>query len=189
MKSIDNSMGCEMGPTYFEGLVTKIEKNCECIEWRAKLNAKFVQIKFYGEYKFYGNYKYKLIGSTEFSPQKVTSIDNSGNEILLFDGCTHGYNAIMLCDEYTEVQINQRVTDKTLILENIEEFEVILSAYYQVNFDEEFAEDIDENEMFKLKDDLLVPLTIIKRNGFDFFQIIIQEKSGKCYPILQEELA
>jgi len=49
--------------------------------------------------RYYGKFYDDLITDTDNVPVKVVAVEpESGQEILLFDGGRHGYNA-MLCDE------------------------------------------------------------------------------------------
>jgi hypothetical protein len=75
-------------------------------EWRGKIksstnNTRF-KIKFYGEIfrtSFKGDVlsEHGLIGNTDFSYSLVYAIDIiSGEQILLFDGCKHGYDALFV---------------------------------------------------------------------------------------------
>jgi hypothetical protein len=190
MKNIDDSVGVFLGPTYFENIATKVEspKHLENIEWRARINFKCNQIKFYGDLHVFEKSKQILIASTDFAPQRIIAVNTVGREVLLFDGCKHGYNA-MFCDEYSSEQIENRPLNKILFEGDEEEFEIFLSAYYQTGFDETFFDEIDENGMFTLKDGSSITYLDLKRNGFDVFEIFIKDKMGKTYSILEEELA
>jgi len=128
--------------------------------------------------------------STSFAAQKVIAIDNiTGKEILLFDGCIHGYNA-MFCDEYTQEQINNRELNKIYTSEDgYDEFEVMISAYYQIDYDEELQDDVDENGMIELINGSLEKYENVKRNAFDVFQILLLDKPGRIYEAITEELA
>src|SRR5690348_9024880 len=106
--STDNGI---LGPTFLEGLTEHIQnpKDLHLHEWRRRLKSskgytKF-KIKYYGQ--LHEEYKSLIIG-TDFAPSLVFAVEEStGQEILLFDGCKHGYNALF-CDTYTEEQIKNR---------------------------------------------------------------------------------
>lgn len=187
---IFNLEGVKLGPTYFENISQKFEskKGFENIEWRAKLKYKCTNINFYGFNKFFEDYQESLIVKTDFSEQIVTAVNIFGQEILLFDGCKHGYNS-MLCDKFTSEQISNRPINQTLFLENKDEFEIFLSSYYQIDFDEEFSDEVNENGMIDIIDGSFIAFSELKRNAFDVFEILVSDRNGKIYPILQEELA
>src|SRR5687767_13976334 len=89
------------GPTFFDGLTENVidPKNLQRHEWRRKLKSGSEQDRF--KIKFYGqrHSKYSnLIVATDFAPALIYAVDPAtAEEILLFDGCRHGYNA-MFCD-------------------------------------------------------------------------------------------
>ena len=118
-----------IGPTFFDGLTEHLEnpKKLHSHEWRRKLKTSSGQTKF--KIKFYGERSGSLIIGTDFAPSLVFAVDNlTGTEILLFDGCKHGYNAIF-CDSYSSEQINNRKTNQFYKdKEGNETFEIILST-------------------------------------------------------------
>jgi len=98
-------------------------------EWKRKLQSlsggnKF-RIRYYGQQhrSFAG-----LLIAKEFAPLLVVAVDViTDREILLFDGCKHGYNA-MFCDIYTKDQIENRVTENLYVDKNGNEvFQISLS--------------------------------------------------------------
>ena len=129
------------GPMFFDGFTKHIDNPPKLLatEWRRKLISSSGSEKF--KIKFFGqpHDKYKnLIVGNEFSRQLIFAVDiENGNEILLFDGCKHGYDSIF-CDTYTDEQINKRIADKIYIdNEGNDIFEIVISTYYNYNFDEE----------------------------------------------------
>ena len=179
-----------LGPTYFEGLTVNLEnsREIEDFEWKKKLVSDSGTTVF--KIRFYGFLRDGFITRTDFSSQKVLAVDQStGQEILLFDGCKHGYNA-MFCDTYTKEQIDNRPTNQIYkIPDGSEDFEVILSAYYQIDYDNEFSEEVDANGMIELINGSMEKYDNIIRDGFDVFQILLLDKSGNIYEALSEELA
>jgi hypothetical protein len=117
---------------------------------------------------------------------------SSGQEVLLFDGCKNGYNA-MFCDEFTIEQINNRPADNLYFdKDNNDSFEIILSAFYQINFDDEnedFLEQVDENGFIELLDKSKIEFDKAKRNAYDVFQLIAIPENGRQIEVVSEELA
>ena len=190
--NIPNLIGIELGPTYLESIVNKIspEKGDENIEWRARLNDKCKQIKFYGQIKYYEHRRNSLIISTDFSAQIVIAVTVNGKEILLFDGCKHGYDAIMLNYGYTDEEINNRIPDQILFTKDNYEFEIILSAFYTQDYDDWITTGLyklTEQGMINLEEASLMDFNEFKRNAFNCFEVLISDSSGKIYPILQKE--
>ena len=131
-----------------------------------------------------------LIVQTEFAPSKIFAVDISTNEeFLLFDGCFHGYNA-MFCDKYSEDQIKNRIADKTYISENgNDKFELIISTYNGIDYEDEFREEVDSNGKIELVSRKKIDFEEVKRNGFDTLQIWGINESGIKIDIISEELA
>jgi len=182
-----------LGPTFLEGFTEHIDnpKDLHSHEWRRKLrtasaNRKF-KIKFYGAlHEDYSN----LIVETDFSPALVYAVDIvTGEEILLFDGCKHGYNA-MFCDTFTQEQIANR-TVENLYKDGSgnEVFEITISTYYGIDYEDEFREDVDANGLLELIDGTKMDFESVKRNGYDTLQIWATNTNGEIVEVVSEELA
>lgn len=95
------------GPTFLDGFTEHIHnpKDLHSHEWRRQLKATSGSMKF--KIKFYGQLHEdckELIVGTDFAPSLVIAEDTkSGQEILLFDGCKHGYNALF-CDTFLKIR-------------------------------------------------------------------------------------
>ncbi len=127
-----------LGPTFFDGLATHIDnpKDLHSHEWRRQLKTKTGQTQF--KIKFYGQLHIEynnLIVGTDFAPSLVYAVDSKNNEeILLFDGCSHGYDAIF-CNTYTNEQINNRLASEFYIdQDGNDTFEIIVSSYNGFDF-------------------------------------------------------
>jgi len=181
------------GPAFLDGLTEHIQnpKNLHSHEWRRKIKTPsgqtWFKIRFYGQlHERYPN----LIVGTDLAPSLVFAIDiSTGNEILLFDGCKHGYNA-MFCDSFSNEQIENRpVGDFYKDQEGNDVFEIVVSTYNGINSDDELLEQVDESGFVELIDGSKVELEEAKRNAFDTLQILATNKNGKTYEIVSEELA
>jgi len=182
-----------IGPTFFDGLTEHIQnpKDLHSHEWRRQLKTASGQTKF--KIKFYGqlheDHK-NLIVRTDFAPSLVFAVDvSTGQEILLFDGCKHGYDALF-CDTFTDDQIKNRPTtnyykDK----DGHEIFEIVISTYNNFDFDEEMGEEVDEKGFIELNNGTRINFDDAKRNGFDTLQIWATNDNGKTTDIVSEELA
>ena len=182
-----------LGPSFLEGLTEHIlnPDDLQDHEWRRRIksvngNTRF-RIKYYGE--LHENYD-TLITGTEFSEALILAEDLlTGEEILLFDGCKHGYNAL-LCDTFTDEQIKNRKAEQIYKDKNgNDQFEIIISTYNGIDFEEEFSEDVDDNGQIELVDGSKVEFAVLKRNGYDTLQIWGIDKAGKTIEIVSEELA
>ncbi len=182
-------------PTYLENVVTydnedyftKMEMD---IEWRGQIksssnNTKF-RIKYYGELME----EYGLITADDFSEALVVAEDIETNEqIVLFDGCKHGYNA-MFCDEYSDEQIKNRPLENVFKDDNGNEiFEVIVQVYHGIDYDDEIEDYYNDNNEIELLSGEIISKDELKRNGFDFLGIQVINQNGKQISIVEEELA
>ena len=182
-----------LGPTSLDGLTEPIQKpqDPHTHEWRRQLkttsgNKKF-KIKFYGQ--LHEEYKNLIVG-TDFAPSLVFAVDpTTEQEILLFDGCKHGYNALF-CDTFTDEQIKNRpATNYYLDKDGKDSFEIIISTYNGVDYDDEFADQVDENGLIELIDGTKIEFEKVKRNGYDTLQIWATNDNGKTIDVVSEELA
>ena len=182
-----------LGPTFLEGLTEPIQnpKDLQAHEWRRRLKTASGQTKF--KIKFYGqlheDYKNLIVG-TAFAPSLVFAVDTStGQEILLFDGCKHGYNALF-CDTFTDEQITNRLANNFYIDQDGKDtFEIVISTYNGVEYEEEFADEVDENGLIELIDGTKMEFEKVKRNGYDTLQIWATNNIGKNIDLVSEELA
>lgn len=182
-----------LGPTFFEGLTIHIDnpKDLHSHEWRRKLKTKTGQTKF--KIKYYGELhnEYKnLIIRTDFAPSLVFAIDKlNGEEILLFDGCTFGYDNIF-CETYTKEQITERHPKEFYKDKNGNDtFEIIISTYNGIQFDEEMGDEVDENGFIEIINGNKMEFEKVKRNAFDTLQVWAINERGVSIDIIAEELA
>ncbi|WP_088833097.1 hypothetical protein [Paenibacillus tyrfis] len=186
---MSNHKSHRAGPAYLEG-VTIAEKpeNWMEQEWTGKLQTKEGRTQF--RIYYYGELMDDLIAVTDFAPQLIVAEDPvDGERYLLFDGCKHGYNA-MLCDTYTAEQQNNRTPLLPYLDKDGEDtFEVYITAFYNVDWDEEFADDVDEDGQLELISGERVDFDEAKRNGYDALGIDIVNNKGVKIEIVQEELA
>jgi hypothetical protein len=182
-----------LGPTYFDNLTEPISdpKKLQPHEWRRKLKATDGQTKF--KIKFYGQQHPKfpnLIVGTDFAPSLVIAIAaSSGQEILLFDGCKHGYNALF-CDNYSDEQLKNRQADNFYSdEEGNDTFEIIISTFYGIDYDDEFSDEVDDKGLIEIVNGSKVAFQKVKRDGFDTITIIALTDKGHEVDIVTEELS
>lgn len=182
-----------LGPTYLEGWTESSEGPEKRLphEWRGKLKTPAGQTRF--NIKYYGmlheDYPNLIVG-TDFAPPLVYALDPStGQEILLFDGCKHGYNA-MFCDTFSVEQMNNRPADKFYKdQEGKFTFEIVFSTYNQAYYDDEFKAEVDDVGRIELIDGTKLEWEKARRNAFDTLRVFATNEDGKVSEILSEELA
>jgi hypothetical protein len=208
------------GPCYLENFTEDYDSVYSSFyEWKRNIiasngNSKF-KIKYYG--KPHNSYK-NLIVRTDFAPSLVIAVEpNSGEEIVLFDGCCHGYDNIY-CIEFSEEQRKNRPTINNYIdTKGNDLFSLSVKVFYQYDFEEEEPflnkneiiefevgrnitiqeakkEDnlilyIDDDGLIELRDGRKLLPEDVWRDSFDFIQIIATNDSGKSIEIVEHELA
>lgn len=181
-----------LGPTYLENVTIHIDnpKQLESHEWRRKLSTngqtKF-RIRYYGQ--LHDNYKNLIVG-TDISRPLIYAVDISNNkDILLWDGCKFGYDPIF-CDTFTQEQIEDRKAETFYIdSDGKDTFEVIISTYNSIDYDDEFTDEVDENGCLETASGQKIKFEEAKRNGFDCLFIKVINENGKSTEIVEEELA
>ncbi len=179
------------GPTFLEGYTVagNWHTKPDTFEWRRKLQLPSGSDKF--KIKYYGTQQddEPILFGTAVAPILVLAVsEDTGHEILLFDGCRHGYNA-MFCDSYSREQLDKRTAchiykDKW----GNETFEILLSAYYQMSH-YEFLQMIDENGNVELLDGTTIRYEIAWRNCYDVFSVFAINEAGDITEVVSEELA
>ena len=119
-------------------------------------------------------------------PCKIVAKDTeTGEEILLFDGYRHGYNA-MFCDEFDPEEVEKR----TLVKYNIAPCKIHIDFGYSIDYEEEKEDyEVDEEDRVTLINGENIPWEEVKRNGFDYISIICETENGEKAEIVSLELA
>ena len=181
-----------LGPTFFDDLTVHIQnpEDLQFGEWRRQLKTPSGQTKF--KIKFYGQlheeYQNLIIG-TDFAPSLVLAVDSStGEEILLFDGCKHGYDS-MFCFTFTAEQITNRPTDNFFKdQDGNDTFEIVITTFND-ELDEYFQNEVDENGFIELIDGTKMEFEKAKRNCYHTLQILVTNGNGQTFEVVAEELA
>ncbi|PAF28668.1 hypothetical protein [Paenibacillus sp. 7516] len=184
-----NLFGVHNGPAYLEGIVKKVTdgENQE-VEWKGKLQTSDGHDKFHIFY--YGDLMEDDLITWQDSTPLIVYAEHTvtGERYLLIDAAKHGYDS-MLCETYPEEELSKRMLRPYLDVEGEDTFEVHLSAFYNVPWDEEFGEDVDEDGTYELITGETMDFDQVKRDGYDAFSIRIVNRKGVTTEIVQEELA
>lgn len=126
-------------------------------------------------------------------PPMVYAVPDAGDPILLFDGATHGYNA-MFCDEWDADVRSGRVAEATYADPDGEStFEVAVWVAYNVDWtdldERDDVADPDEPGVALLTGGRRLPFDDVERAGFDAVAITVISARGRVTDVLQEELA
>ncbi|WP_353119299.1 hypothetical protein [Myroides odoratus] len=169
-------------PLYFQEMID--------IEWRGQIQSSTAGRTF--KLYYCGTYAedIKLLVDQDDFPVMVYAEDVETKErILLFDYAKHGYDA-MFCDEYEEELLEQRKDELQLLcLQGETEFEVIVYAYHNIDYEEEMEEFLNEDGDITLLSGERITSEELKSNGFDFFGIDVIHSSGQRQTIVEFELA
>ncbi|MRG44094.1 hypothetical protein GFS24_03165 [Chitinophaga sp. SYP-B3965] len=181
-----------LSPTFLEGFTAPVQHRSKLgdKEWRRKIQTASGQTKF--RIKYYGkrHEKYpEVIVGTDFAPSLIFAVDTiTGDEILLFDGCKHGYNA-MFCDVFSEEQIKERPVDNIYAdATGNDLFEIVVCIFNGMEAGE-LPGVADENGLIELINGSRIPLEEVRRNAFDTIFITVTNPDGITYMIVSEELA
>jgi hypothetical protein len=66
-------------------------------------------------------------------------------------------------------------------------FEIFVSTFNGIGYEEEFAGQVDKNGLLEIIDGTKIEFDIVKGNGFDTIQIWVVNDAGKMTEILSEE--
>lgn len=184
-----NEYGVQHGPVYLEGLtVQEADTRTNEVEWKGKLQTSDGHDQFHIFY--YGDLNEDdLITWHDSTPLLVYAEHPiTGERYLLIDAAKHGYDA-MLCETYSEQAWNDRPLRPYLDVEGEDIFEVELTAFYNVPWDEEFGGDVAEDGTYELITGERMNFNQVKRDGYDAFAIRILNRKGVWTEIVAEELA
>lgn len=164
-----------------------IEKNGESeITIVDSEGGRLFEVWYYGTPLNIDGYEYPLYVGTEFSVSKfVARSVKTGEEILLFDGVAHGYDA-MFCNSYSQEQIEQRPLRKL----EFSPVELKIWCGYSIDYDDE--KDIynfDENGNVILLNGSTIAWEQLKTDGIDAIAIYYKNSKGKWIQFAEEELA
>lgn len=180
------------GPVYLENYCEHISNPTKLkpYEWRRRLTHdgtdKF-KIRYYGQLQ--PKLKQYIVGTEKFMSFVIAEHVNSNLQIVLWDGCKHGYNAIFYGD-FSEEQIAERVADKLYVdAFGKDIFQIGIAAYYQNDLKKEIVDETDEEGNIQLDNGVFINAEEALRNAFDFISISIINDQGQRSEILCEELA
>lgn len=144
------------------------------------------EVWYYGEPLNIDGYKYPLYVGTEFSASKfIAKSVLTGEDILLFDGAVHGYDA-MFCDSFSQEQIEHRTLRKL----DFSPAELKIWFGYCIDYEDEKDDyDFDENGNVILLNKRTVPWEQVKSDGIDAIALYYKNSKGKWIEFAEEELA
>ncbi|WP_314277046.1 hypothetical protein [Capnocytophaga sputigena] len=119
-------------------------------------------------------------------PCKIVAKDTeTGEEILLFDGYRHGYNA-MFCEEFDPAEVEKR----TLVKYDIAPCKIHIDFGYSIDYEEEKEDyEVDEEDRVTLINGETISWEEVKKNGFDYISIVCETENGEKAEIVSLELA
>ena len=157
------------------------------IDIQSKNGNSLFEVYYYGDLFEVKGEKLPFIVDNEAEiPCKIVAKDTeTGEEILLFDGYRHGYNA-MFCEEFDLAEVEKR----TLVKYNIAPCKIHIDFGYSIDYEEEKEDyEVEEEDRVTLINGENIPWEEVKRNGFDYISIICQTENGEKVEIVSLELA
>ena len=178
-------------PTYLSDNVRYVEEgDYLSVDIQSKKGNTLFEVYYYGGLLGIKDRKYPFIVDNyedEMAiPCKIVAKDiETGEEILLFDGYRHGYNA-MFCEEFDPAEVEKR----TLVKYDIAPCKIHIDFGYSIDYEEEKEDyEVDEEDRVTLINGENIPWEEVKRNGFDYISIICQTENGEKAEIVSLELA
>ena len=175
-------------PTYLSENVCNLKSDDYLsIDIQSKNGNSLFEVYYYGDLFEVKGEKLPFIVDNEAGiPCKIVAKDTeTGEEILLFDGYRHGYNA-MFCDEFAPEEVEKR----TLVKYDIAPCKIHIDFGYSIDYEEEKEDyEVDEEDRVTLINGENIPWEEVKRNGFDYISIICQTENGEKAEIVSLELA
>ena len=157
---------------------------------RSHAGGEYFEIYYFGELfrseTLPNDYIVDFYDEGELVPCKlVAKCVKTGEEILLFDGAAHGYNA-MFCDEPGA----EKVARRELVKFNLPPRKIHLKFGYSIDYDDEMDEyETDESGKVLLINGGTTSWDEVKANGFDYIAVSCEDEAGEITEILSLELA
>ena len=175
-------------PTYLSENVCNLKSgDYLSVDIQSKNGNTLFEVYYYGDLFEVKGEKLPFIVDNEAGiPCKIVAKDiETGEEILLFDGYRHGYNA-MFCEEFDPAEVEKR----TLVKYDIAPCKIHIDFGYSIDYEEEKEDyEVDEEDRVTLINGENIPWEEVKRNGFDYISIICQTENGEKAEIVSLELA
>ena len=175
-------------PTYLSENASNIKSgDYLSVDIQSKNGNTLFEVYYYGDLFEVKGEKLPFIVDNEAGiPCKIVAKNTeTGEEILLFDGYRHGYNA-MFCDEFDPEEVEKR----TLVKYNIAPCKIHIDFGYSIDYEEEKEDyEVDEEDRVTLINGENIPWEEVKRNGFDYISIVCETENGEKAEIVSLELA
>ena len=157
------------------------------VDIQSKNGNTLFEVYYYGDLFEVKGEKFPFIVDNEAEiPCKIVAKDTeTGEEILLFDGYRHGYNA-MFGDEFDPEEVEKR----TLVKYDIAPCKIHIDFGYSIDYEEEKEDyEVDEEDRVTLINGENISWEEVKRNGFDYISIVCETENGEKAEIVSLELA
>ena len=175
-------------PTYLADNIYNVkDSDYLSVDIQSKKGNTLFEVYYYGDLFEVKGEKFPFIVDNEAEiPCKIVAKDiETGEEILLFDGYKHGYNA-MFCDEFDPEEVEKR----TLVKYDIAPCKIHIDFGYSIDYEEEKEDyEVDEKDRVTLINGETISWEEVKRNGFDYISIVCETENGEKAEIVSLELA
>ena len=175
-------------PTYLSENACNIKSgDYLSVDIQSKDGNTLFEVYYYGDlFEVKGEKLPFIVDNEDRIPCKIVAKDTeTGEEILLFDGYRHGYNA-MFCDEFDPEEVEKR----TLVKYDIAPCKIHIDFGYSIDYEEEKEDyEVDEEDRVTLINGENIPWEEVKRNGFDYISIVCETENGEKAEIVSLELA
>lgn len=132
--------------------------------------------------------KFGLITGTNDPLLVIAVPEDDGDEFVLFDGARHGYEA-MFVDEGPAAPADRPARETYRDGTGEELFELTVTLFDNVDWDEEQADVEDEQGVIRLVDGTVIDAERLRADGFDAFALTGRSADDRELDIVEEELA
>jgi hypothetical protein len=132
--------------------------------------------------------EHDLIVDDEAPALVVARALDTAEEIVVFDGGRHGYNA-MFVDEHDPQTLNNRVPSQQLVRDGHTDFVVEVHLFDNIDWDDEEDDFRDDSGALRLITGQQITPEQLRADGFDAFTMTVIAPDGSRADIVNEELA
>ncbi|WP_394552615.1 hypothetical protein ACDF64_17465 [Agromyces sp. MMS24-JH15] len=174
-------------PTHLADHATPVDSDSDdgrTFVLRSSAGAGLFEIRHTGEVML----EHGLIVDEDAPTLVVARAIDTGEEVVVFDGGRHGYNA-MFADEYDADELDARRPEALLERDGHTVFTVEIRLFDNIDWDDEEDEFRDDDGTLRLITGEAISPERLRTDGFDAVGIAVTTADGRRFDIVEEELA
>ena len=144
------------------------------------------EVWYYGSLERIDGQKQKYIVDWHYSPLLIVAKEpHTGQQIVVFDGALHGYDA-MFCETYDR----HTVPNRPLVKLDAPPTKLFIEVGYSIDYESEKEEYVfNDQGLVELIDGRFIPWEQVKSEGFDYIAISALDAAGHKTEFVSLELA